>query len=39
MHAHGAVYAAVKVHPDLGQIRVARMIGASRQDGSSITVA
>jgi len=28
MHAHGAVFAEVKVDPDLGQIRVARLIGA-----------
>jgi xanthine dehydrogenase YagR molybdenum-binding subunit len=28
MHAHGAVFAEVKVDPDLGQIRVARMVGA-----------
>ena len=28
MHAHGAVYAEVKVDPDLGQIRVSRMVGA-----------
>ncbi len=28
MHAHGAVFAEVKVDPDLGQIRVTRMIGA-----------
>jgi xanthine dehydrogenase YagR molybdenum-binding subunit len=28
MHAHGAVFAEVKVDPDLGQIRVMRMIGA-----------
>ncbi len=28
MHAHGAVFAEVKVDPDLGQIRVSRMIGA-----------
>ncbi|CAN5304296.1 hypothetical protein BH11PSE4_BH11PSE4_39030 [soil metagenome] len=28
MHAHGAVYAEVKVDPDLGQVRVTRMIGA-----------
>jgi xanthine dehydrogenase YagR molybdenum-binding subunit len=27
MHAHGAVFAEVKVDPDLGQMRVARMIG------------
>jgi xanthine dehydrogenase YagR molybdenum-binding subunit len=28
MHAHGAVFAEVKVDPDLGQIRVTRMVGA-----------
>ncbi|MBR1221714.1 xanthine dehydrogenase family protein molybdopterin-binding subunit [Bradyrhizobium sp. U87765 SZCCT0131] len=28
MHAHGAVYAEVKVDPDLGQIRVSRLVGA-----------
>jgi xanthine dehydrogenase YagR molybdenum-binding subunit len=28
MHAHGAVFAEVKVDPDLGQIRVNRLIGA-----------
>jgi xanthine dehydrogenase YagR molybdenum-binding subunit len=28
MHAHGAVFAEVKVDPDLGQIRVTRMLGA-----------
>jgi xanthine dehydrogenase YagR molybdenum-binding subunit len=28
MHAHGAVYAEVKVDPDLGQVRVTRMVGA-----------
>lgn len=28
MHAHGAVFAEVKVDPDLGQIRVSRLIGA-----------
>jgi xanthine dehydrogenase YagR molybdenum-binding subunit len=28
MHAHGAVFAEVKVDPDLGQIRVTRLIGA-----------
>ncbi|MGU3360748.1 xanthine dehydrogenase family protein molybdopterin-binding subunit [Methylobacterium sp. M6A4_1b] len=28
MHAHGAVYAEVKVDPDLGQIRVTRLVGA-----------
>jgi xanthine dehydrogenase YagR molybdenum-binding subunit len=28
MHAHGAVFAEVKVDPDLGQIRVSRMTGA-----------
>lgn len=28
MHAHGAVFAEVKVDPDLGQIRLARMVGA-----------
>jgi len=28
MHAHGAVFAEVKVDPDLGQIRVARLVGA-----------
>jgi xanthine dehydrogenase YagR molybdenum-binding subunit len=27
-HAHGAVFAEVKVDPDLGQIRVARLVGA-----------
>jgi xanthine dehydrogenase YagR molybdenum-binding subunit len=29
MHAHGAVFAEVKVDPDLGQIRVTRVVGAS----------
>ena len=28
MHAHGAVFAEVKVDPNLGQIRVSRMVGA-----------
>jgi len=28
MHAHGAVFAEVKIDPDLGQIRVSRMVGA-----------
>jgi xanthine dehydrogenase YagR molybdenum-binding subunit len=28
MHAHGAVFVEVKVDPDLGQIRVTRMVGA-----------
>jgi xanthine dehydrogenase YagR molybdenum-binding subunit len=28
MHAHGAVFAEVKVDPDLGQMRVARVVGA-----------
>ena len=28
MHAHGAVYAEVKVDPDFGQIRVTRLVGA-----------
>jgi xanthine dehydrogenase YagR molybdenum-binding subunit len=28
MHAHGAVFAEVKVDPDLGQVRVTRMAGA-----------
>ncbi len=28
MHAHGAVFAEVKVDPDLGQVRVARVLGA-----------
>ena len=28
MHAHGAVFAEVKVDPDLGQIRVSRIVGA-----------
>jgi len=28
MHAHGAVFAEVKVDPDLGQMRVTRMVGA-----------
>jgi xanthine dehydrogenase YagR molybdenum-binding subunit len=28
MHSHGAVFAEVKVDPDLGQIRVARIVGA-----------
>jgi xanthine dehydrogenase YagR molybdenum-binding subunit len=28
MHAHGAVFAEVKVDPELGQIRVTRMVGA-----------
>jgi len=27
MHAHGAVFAEVKVDPDLGQVRVSRMVG------------
>jgi xanthine dehydrogenase YagR molybdenum-binding subunit len=27
-HAHGAVFAEVKVDPDLGQIRISRMVGA-----------
>lgn len=29
MHAHGAVFAEVKVDPELGQIRVTRLVGAS----------
>jgi xanthine dehydrogenase YagR molybdenum-binding subunit len=28
MHAHGAVFAEVKVDPDLGQVRVTRLVGA-----------
>jgi xanthine dehydrogenase YagR molybdenum-binding subunit len=28
MHAHGAVFAEVKVDPDLGQIRTTRLVGA-----------
>ena len=28
MHAHGAVFAEVKVDPDLGQMRVTRIVGA-----------
>ena len=28
MHAHGAVFAEVKVDPDLGQMRVSRLVGA-----------
>jgi xanthine dehydrogenase YagR molybdenum-binding subunit len=28
MHAHGAVFVEVKVHPDLGQMRVTRVVGA-----------
>jgi len=28
MHAHGAVFAEIKVDPDLGQMRVTRMVGA-----------
>jgi xanthine dehydrogenase YagR molybdenum-binding subunit len=28
MHAHGAVFAEVRVDPDLGQMRVTRMVGA-----------
>ena len=28
MHAHGAVFAEVKVDPDLGQIRATRLVGA-----------
>ncbi|MBR0697702.1 xanthine dehydrogenase family protein molybdopterin-binding subunit [Bradyrhizobium lablabi] len=28
MHAHGAVFAEVKVDPNLGQVRVTRMVGA-----------
>jgi xanthine dehydrogenase YagR molybdenum-binding subunit len=28
LHAHGAVFAEVKVDPDLGQIRVSRVVGA-----------
>lgn len=28
LHAHGAVFAEVKVDPDLGQIRVSRLVGA-----------
>jgi xanthine dehydrogenase YagR molybdenum-binding subunit len=28
MHAHGAVFAEVKVDPELGQVRVARLVGA-----------
>ncbi len=28
MHAHGAVFAEVKVDPDFGQVRVTRLVGA-----------
>jgi xanthine dehydrogenase YagR molybdenum-binding subunit len=28
MHSHGAVFAEVKIDPDLGQVRVTRMVGA-----------
>ena len=28
MHAHGAVFAEVKIDPDFGQIRVTRLVGA-----------
>ena len=28
IHAHGAVFAEVKVDPDLGQVRVSRLVGA-----------
>jgi xanthine dehydrogenase YagR molybdenum-binding subunit len=28
MHAHGAVFAEVQIDPDLGQVRVTRMVGA-----------
>ena len=28
MHAHGAVFAEVKVDPDMGQVRVSRLVGA-----------
>jgi xanthine dehydrogenase YagR molybdenum-binding subunit len=28
MHAHGAVFAEVRVDPDLGQVRVSRLVGA-----------
>jgi xanthine dehydrogenase YagR molybdenum-binding subunit len=28
MHAHGAVFAEVKIDPDLGQVRVTRLVGA-----------
>jgi xanthine dehydrogenase YagR molybdenum-binding subunit len=28
MHAHGAVFAEIKADPDLGQVRVTRMVGA-----------
>ena len=28
MYSHGAVFAEVKVDPDLGQIRVTRLVGA-----------
>jgi xanthine dehydrogenase YagR molybdenum-binding subunit len=28
MYSHGAVFAEVKIHPDLGQIRVTRLVGA-----------
>ena len=28
MHAHGAVFAEVRVDPDLGQMRVSRLVGA-----------
>ena len=28
MHAHGAVFAEIKVDPDLGQMRTMRLVGA-----------
>jgi xanthine dehydrogenase YagR molybdenum-binding subunit len=28
MHAHGAVFAEIKVDPDLGQMRATRLVGA-----------
>ena len=33
MHAHGAVFAEVKVDPDFGQIRVTRLVGAFAAGG------
>ncbi len=35
MHAHGAVFAEVSVDPELGQIRVTRLVGPSRRVASS----
>jgi hypothetical protein len=35
MSSHGAVFAEVKVDPDLGQVRVTRLVGASPPAGSS----